>query len=116
MTILNKLKDGHNGRTKVRFTQGNFTSPVLGNVWEGREAELPHSTAAAFIGQGYAVDITHDKPSDNPAALKEPKTPAAPAAVATGKPAETKKQKDARLKREKRASKKAAKTAAKPQA
>jgi hypothetical protein len=57
-------------KTTVRFTS-SFTSPSLGNVWEGREVTLSHKQARRFVELGYAVDLSAKK---KPAAKQPKKT------------------------------------------
>lgn len=44
-------------KKRIRFVAGGFSTPVLGNVWEGREAVLPKKTAQRFIELGHADEI-----------------------------------------------------------
>ena len=52
MTILNKMIP--NRKVKIRLIRDDFSSPVLGNVWIGREVTLNIATANRFVELGYA--------------------------------------------------------------
>lgn len=48
------------GKVTVKFKRG-FSSPILGNVWEGRTATLPHKQALKFIEADLAEQVTGRK-------------------------------------------------------
>lgn len=47
-------------KKRIRFVTGNFTSPILGNVWTGRIAVIGKKTAQRFIDLGQAEEIDDD--------------------------------------------------------
>lgn len=61
MTILNKMIP--NRKVKIRLIRDDFSSPVLGNVWIGREVTLNIATANRFVELGYAEFADAEKPA-----------------------------------------------------
>lgn len=57
--ILNKMIP--NRKVKIRLIRDDFSSPVLGNVWIGREAVLNIATAQRLVDHGYAEFVTDDE-------------------------------------------------------
>ena len=59
---------------KVKFTKGDFTCAPLGNVYEGRVAEVSKKHADHFISMGYAVlvDDAEKKPADEETGKGQP--------------------------------------------
>lgn len=55
-------------KKRIKFIKGDFTSPLIGNVWEGREVTLNESTADRFISSGYAQEIADADATPTPAA------------------------------------------------
>lgn len=51
-------------KKRIKFVRGNFTNPILGNVWEGRVATLDKKTANKFIETNYAIDYTDEEQGD----------------------------------------------------
>jgi hypothetical protein len=68
------------GKVKIRFTEGNFTSPILGNVWVDREAVLDRKTAERFIknNQAVLVDDSGNAEGAEPGSGTAAAEPAAP--------------------------------------
>lgn len=50
--LLNKLIP--NRKVRIRLVRDDFSSPILGNVWIGREATLNIATASSLVKHGYA--------------------------------------------------------------
>lgn len=59
MNILNKMIP--NRKVRIRIIRDDFSSPVLGNVWIGREVTLNIATAQRFVDLGYAEFIDGEK-------------------------------------------------------
>lgn len=55
---------------RVKFKR-NFTSPVLGNVWIGREVVVTSEQARKFIALGYA-EAVQETAADKLAQVKPP--------------------------------------------
>lgn len=59
-------------KKRIRFVMGGFSTPVLGNVWEGRVAILAKKTAQRHIDLGHADEIDEKGNIIQKAAMHEP--------------------------------------------
>jgi hypothetical protein len=61
-----------NKTLRIKFNI-NATSPVLGNIWIGREVVMNHKQALKFIELGYAEEIVEKRGITKPVEIIEEK-------------------------------------------
>lgn len=83
--LLNKLIP--NRKVRIRLVRDDFSSPILGNVWIGREATLNIATASSLVKHGYAVFV--DEADSNGLAKPDASSVVTPAKEKTGTELET---------------------------